>query len=222
MKYQIMESFAGFDDFLIYLGIAAVLLAIFVAIYVRITPYREISEQNWMIVGFGPIGQEIARKAKAFGATTSVIRRKPAASDIADKAGRMADLPRLLPDADVIVLACPLNAETRGFAGRDFFAAVKKGAILVNIARGPLIDDAAMLAALDDGRLASAVLDVFHEEPLPAENPLWAHPKVRLTAHTSFAGSGVRARWDRLFLDNIARFVAAQPLVNEFDPKDFP
>jgi phosphoglycerate dehydrogenase-like enzyme len=122
---------------------------------------------------------------------------------------------------DVIVLACPLNAETRGLAGNQFFSKVKKGAILVNIARGGLIDDAALLASLDAGRLEHAVLDVFHEEPLPVANPFWTHPKVRMTSHTSFAGSGVRERWDNLFLDNIARFVRGEKLVNEVDPGIF-
>jgi phosphoglycerate dehydrogenase-like enzyme len=186
----------------------------------KVTPYREISQTSWLIVGFGAIGSEIARRVKPFGARVTMVRRAPAASPLIDACGTMADLPRLLPEADVIVLACALNGETRGMADERFFAAVKKGAILVNIARGPLIDDQAMIAALDDGRLAAAVLDVFHEEPLPAANPLWAHPKVRLTPHTSFAGSGVRSRWDRLFLNNIGRFVRGEPLINEVNPKD--
>ena len=74
--------------------------------------------------------------------------------------------------------------------------------------------------ALDGDRLAAAVLDVFAEEPLPATHPLWSHPKVRLTPHTSFAGSGARGRWDQLFLDNIACFVNGAPLVNEVSPRD--
>lgn len=186
----------------------------------KVTPYREIAGSNWLIVGFGPIGQEIAKRAKAFGASTAVVRRKPATGPLVDRAGSLADVGRLAADADVIVLACPLNAETRGFAGPAFFTTVKPGAILVNIARGGLIDDAAMIAALDSGQLATAVLDVFHEEPLPAANPLWSHPKVRMTSHTSFAGSGVRGRWERLFLDNIARFVKGEALANEVDPRD--
>jgi phosphoglycerate dehydrogenase-like enzyme len=186
----------------------------------QITPFREIWRTNWLIIGFGPIGQEIAKRAKAFDATTAVVRRTPTVSALADRVGTMADLPTLLPAADVVVIACALNKDTRGFAGPEFFAALKPGAILVNIARGPLIDDAAMIAALDRGQLATAVLDVFHTEPLPAEDPLWAHPKVRLTGHTSFAGNGGRARWDALFLDNIARFAKGQPLVSEVDPKD--
>lgn len=188
----------------------------------KITPYREISETNWVIVGFGPIGQEVAKRVKAFGGTTLVVRRKGLPSPVADKVGTMADLQTFLPQADVVVLACPLTTETRGFAGTKVFNATKNGATLVNVARGALIDDDALVAALDSGQLAAAILDVFSEEPLPATNPFWSHPKIRLTSHTSFAGSGVRGRWDRLFLDNIQRFVKGDALANEFNPKDFP
>lgn len=186
----------------------------------KVTPFRELSQMNWLIVGFGPIGQEVARRVKAFGATTSVVRRSPAPSPLADSVGTMRDLDTFLPAADVIVLACSLNPATRGFADEGFFGRIKKGALLVNVARGGLVVDAAMIAALDEGRLSTAILDVFHEEPLPADNPFWSHPKVRITSHTSFAGSGVRARWDNLFLDNIGRFVRGAPLVNEVDPRD--
>jgi phosphoglycerate dehydrogenase-like enzyme len=188
----------------------------------KITPYREIAGTTWLIIGYGPIGQEIAKRVKAFGARTIVVRRSPATSEAVDRAGTLADLPKLALDADVVVLACPLNAETRGFASKEFFASLKPGATLVNIARGALIDDAAMIASLDEGRLATAILDVFHEEPMPPDNPLWSHPKVRLTSHTSFAGSGVRGRWDELFLENIGRYARGEPLLNEFNPRDFP
>lgn len=188
----------------------------------KITRYREIAGTTWLIVGYGPIGREIARRAKAFGARTMVVRRSPETSELVDQAGTLADLPKLAPLADVVVLACPLNTQTRGFADRAFFASLKPGATLVNIARGALIDDAAMIAALDEGRLATAILDVFHEEPLPSDNLLWGHPKVRLTSHTSFAGSGVRDRWDELFLENIGRYARGEALLNEFDPRDFP
>jgi phosphoglycerate dehydrogenase-like enzyme len=186
----------------------------------QITPFRELSQTNWLIIGFGPIGREIATRVKAFGATTSVIRRAADASPLADKIGTMADLGTMLPDADVVVLACALNDATRGFAGEAFFSKLKPGTILVNIARGALIDDMAMLAALDRDRLATAILDVFHQEPLPTDNPLWTHPKVRLTSHTSFSGSGARGRSDALFLDNITRFANGRPLVNEVNPRD--
>lgn len=184
------------------------------------TPFREMSQTSWLIIGFGPIGREIATRVKAFGATTAVVRRKPEATPLADRIGTMADLPSMLPRADVILMACALNSQTRGFADEAFFSQTKPGAILVNIARGALIDDKAMLAALDRGGLATAILDVFHREPLPTDNPLWTHPRVRLTSHTSYSGSGTRDRTDALFLDNIARFARRQPLVNEVNPRD--
>ncbi|MEQ1612511.1 MAG: NAD(P)-dependent oxidoreductase, partial [Hyphomicrobiaceae bacterium] len=124
----------------------------------QITPFRELSQTSWLIIGFGPIGREIAGRVKAFGATTSVVRRTPEATPLADSIGTMADLGTMLPEADVVVLACALNDETRGFAGEAFFSKLKPGAILVNIARGALIDDKAMLAALDGDRLATAIL----------------------------------------------------------------
>ena len=184
------------------------------------TPFREIAGTNWIIVGFGPIGKATAHLAKAFGATTTVIRRSPTTSEIVDRAGTLSDIGQFLGDADVIVLACPLNAQTEGFANASFFDALKPGCVLVNIARGGLVDDAAMIAALDSGQLGTAVLDVFHEEPLPTDNPLWSHPKVRVTGHTSFSGSGTRGRWDELFFENIQRYAKSEPLLNEVDPKD--
>lgn len=186
----------------------------------RVTRFREISRTNWLIFGYGPIGEAVARRAAAFEAGVAVVRRssKPAAH--ADRTGVMADAKAFAADADVIVLACPLNDETRGTIDAAFFAAAKPGAILINVARGGLIDDAALIAALDDGRIGTAVLDVFHREPLPETDPLWTHPKVRTTPHTSFAGDGVQPRWDRLFLDNIQRFCAGEPLRQEVDPAD--
>ncbi len=186
----------------------------------RVTPFREISRTHWLIIGFGPIGQAIAERVKAFGAAVSVARRNPERCAIADRVGTQAELPSLLPDADVIVLACPLNDATRGLADSRFFAAAKPGALLVNVARGGVIDDAALLAALDGGGVETAILDVFRTEPLPPDNPYWTHPKVRLTPHTSFAGNGFQARWDQLFLDNIVRFANGQPLIREVDPAE--
>ena len=188
----------------------------------QITPFREIWRTNWLIVGFGPIGQETARKVKAFGATTTVIRRSPETNELVDRAGTLETIGDHVGDADVIVLACPLNDQTRGFANKDFFAKVKEGAILLNIGRGLLIDDAALMAALDQGRLAQAVLDVFHTEPLPVDDPLWSHPKVRMTCHTSFAGGGGALRWKELFLDNLPRYVRGEAVLNEVHPDDIP
>lgn len=183
-------------------------------------PFREVSQTNWLIVGFGPIGQEIAKRVKAFGAGVSVVRRSPLPVEHVDSVGTMTDLPKFLGIADVVVLACPVNEQTRGFADATFFAAMKPDTILVNIARGALIDDAALIEALDAGVVGTAILDVFHTEPLPVDDPLWSHPSVRMTSHTSFFGSGVRDRWDQLFLDNIKRFANGQPLAAEVAPSD--
>jgi phosphoglycerate dehydrogenase-like enzyme len=184
------------------------------------TPFREISQMNWLIIGYGPIGQEIAKRVKSFGAKTAVVRRSPDTSENVDQAGTMADLGTFLPEADVVVLACSLNDDTRDFADAEFFGAIKDGAILVNIARGALIVDAAMIKALDEGRLATAVLDVFRQEPLPESDPLWSHPKVHVTSHTSFAGNGSFSRWEQLFLDNVARLANGDAPANEVNPKD--
>ena len=188
----------------------------------KITPFKEIWRTNWLIVGYGPIGQEVARKAKAFGAATSVVRRSPQTNELVDRAGTLDEVGEFARDADVIVLACPLNSDTKGLANAEFFAQAKEGAIILNIGRGLLIDDAALTAALDSGRLSHAVLDVFHTEPLPADDPLWEHPKVHITSHTSFAGSGGPVRWRELFLDNLPRFVRGEELVNEVRPEDIP
>ncbi len=160
------------------------------------TPFRELSRMNWLIVGFGPIGQQLAARVKAFGASTSVVRRSRKAGANTDRVGTMADLDQLLPDADVIVLACPLNNETREFADSRFFGAIKDDAVLVNIARGGLIDDAALIDALDNGGLACAILDVFHEEPCPpitrcGRIRACALPHIRLLMATACGIAGI-------------------------------
>ena len=184
----------------------------------RMTPYREISQTHWLVLGHGPIGQALTKRLKAFEADVSVIRRTAVPTEHADRVGAVSDLQTFLPDADIVVIACPLNDQTRGMADASFFRAMKPGAILVNIARGPLVDDAALIKGLGEGTPSTAILDVFHTEPLPDDDPLWTHPKVRMTPHTSFAGNGSQGRWDQLFLDNIARFVADKPLGQEVDP----
>jgi phosphoglycerate dehydrogenase-like enzyme len=181
--------------------------------------FREVSETTWLIVGFGHIGQEVAKRAKAFGAKIIGIRRSAPPHPLADHMGTLKDLLSFVPEADVIVLSCALNETTRDLASDAFFKAVKPGSILVNIARGPVIVDEALLAALDRNAPSVAVLDVFREEPLPASSPYWTHPKVRVTAHTSAAGSGTIKRGDRLFLDNLKRYAAGEKLINEIDPK---
>lgn len=183
-------------------------------------PFREIAGSRWLIVGFGAIGKGVADRARGFGAHVTGVRRNPAIDPSADRIAAQGDLPSLLPDADVVVLACPLTAETRHMANAGFFAAMKAGSIFVNVGRGGLVDEPALLAALDKGVPEHAVLDVFETEPLPTESPFWAHPRVTLTPHSSGMSSGNATRNDALFLENLARFVGGQPLLNAADPKD--
>jgi len=144
------------------------------------TPYRELGRTRWVLVGFGNIGHEIARRIKPFGVDLTVVRRNPAAEgDLADRVIGLPELAGVLPDADVIVLACALNDETRGMCDEAFFKALKPGAILINIGRGGLVDEEALRAGLDRDQPAHAVLDVFQTEPLAADSWFWDHPKVR-------------------------------------------
>ena len=184
----------------------------------RRVPFREIASTRWLLVGYGAIGQEIARRVKTFGAHMTVVRRSLTPDPMVDAVRPMADLTAALPDADVVVLACALNAETRDMANDDFFAAMKPGAILINIGRGDLVDEDALKAGLDRDQPGRAVLDVFRKEPLPADSWIWTHPKVRLTAHASNAGDGVLARGDTQFLENLRRFLAGADLIAEAHP----
>lgn len=186
----------------------------------EVTPFRELSRTSWTILGHGPIGAALAVRAKAFGAEVAVVRRSPERPEAADRVATLADLPDLLPAADVTVIACPLNAETRGLFDAAMLARMKPGAVLVNVARGPILEEAALPAALDAGRPGVAVLDVFEAEPLPEDHPFWAHPKIRVTGHTSFAGDGTAGRWEALFLENAGRLARGEPLARTVDPRD--
>jgi len=181
----------------------------------RRTPFREISQTRWTVVGFGSIGKLIAQRLKPFGAHLTVVRRSPAPDPLADAVIDMAGLQGVLPQSDVVVLANSLNDATKSMANDKFFAAMKEGSILINIARGALIDDAALQRGLAQNKPAHAVLDVFETEPLPADNWMWAHPKVRISGHTSNAGNGTPGRGDALFLENLRRYLAGESLLNE-------
>lgn len=182
--------------------------------------FREVGQTRWLIVGFGNIGREIAKRAKAFGATVEVVRREPDGEGLADHVSTLADLQESLPQADVVVLACALNDGTRDIADARFFAAMKPGSILVNIGRGGLVDEDALKASLDADKPAHAVLDVFKTEPLPADAWFWDHPKVRVTPHASNRGALTGARGEELFLDNLARYLKGEPLKNRVKPED--
>ena len=180
-------------------------------------PFREVAGTVWLVIGYGNIGREIGRRAGAFGARVIGVRRSASSAPHADEICPMDRLGDKLGNADVIVLCCPHSSETDRLVDAAFLARVKPGAVLVNVARGGVVEDAALLAALDSGQVGTAVLDVFDPEPLPRSSPYWKHPAVRLTGHCSFAGNGTRARADDLFIANLPRYVAGEALVNEVD-----
>jgi len=177
--------------------------------------FREIASTRWLMVGYGPIGQGIAARLAPFGAKLDVIRRGAGNDAHVDRFGTQADIAAWLPDSDVVVLACPLNDATRGLADAAFFNAMKPGAILINIARGEIVDEDALRDGLARQQPAHAVLDVFHTEPLPSDSWFWDHPQVRVTAHCSNAGDGPPARAAVRFIDNLRRYLAGTPLYNE-------
>jgi len=182
--------------------------------------FREISGTRWLLVGFGHIGQAIAQRVKAFGASVTAVRRGSDAAGLADRVVTQAQLAQVLPEADVVVLACSSNASTRHLVDAGFLAAMKPGSVLVNIARGDLVVEADLHQALDHGTPELAILDVFEEEPLPANAWPWTHPRVRLTPHTSNAGSGMRARSEAVFIENLRRISNGESLLNQVSRRD--
>jgi phosphoglycerate dehydrogenase-like enzyme len=181
---------------------------------------RELLDTRWLIIGFGAVGQAVATRAKAFGAQVIGVRRNQDADPLADRIVSPDSLADELADADVVVLACPLTPATRHMADSGFFADMKDDAVLVNVGRGGLVDETALLAGLDAGRPARAVLDVFETEPLPPNSPFWSHPRVSLTAHCSGVGVGQNDRNRDLFLDNLDRYLSGKPLRNEVAKSD--
>ncbi len=185
------------------------------------TPYRELAHTHWLMAGFGNIGHEIAKRIKPFGVELTVVRRDSSASSaLADRVITMSEMAGVLPQADVVVLACALNGETRNMCDEAFFRAMKPGTILINIGRGGLVDEEALKAGLDRDQPAHAILDVFQTEPLPDDSWFWDHPKVRVSAHTSNSGDGNLGRGDELFLENLRRYLGNLPLLNEADPRE--
>ncbi len=189
-------------------------------VYARQMP-RELFGKTVGIVGMGYIGGEIARLAKSFGCRVLGMRRSFASrgpDTVADEAVPPAELFYLLAESDFVVVAAPLTEETRGLIGADQIAAMKRSSYLINIARGPIIAEGALIAALRDGAIAGAGLDVFDREPLPPESELWSLDNVLLTPHISAGTEIYNKRATDIFRDNLRRFLAKEPLTNVVDP----
>ena len=172
------------------------------------------------VVGLGQIGRACARLSKAMGMTVNGVRARPAPCEGVDRVVGPADMHAVLGESDWVIIVTPLTAETENLFDAAAFAALKPGAFLVNMARGRVMDEAAMVAALRSGRLAGASIDVFAEEPLPAESPLWDEPGLHITPHAAgfLTYEDYDTRGTELFLDNLDRFLKGEPLININDP----
>lgn len=182
--------------------------------------YREIYATTWLVIGLGHIGSEVARRAMAFGATVLGVRRRPSGDEPVHEMLTRDELAEHIPRADVIVLAVPGTSDTRHLVDAGFLDRVGSGVVLVNVSRGSVVDEAALLAALDQGRPELAVLDTVATEPLPPDSPLWSHERIRITCHTAALGTGRLERGTDLFLENLDRFRDGASLVNELTVAD--
>jgi phosphoglycerate dehydrogenase-like enzyme len=180
----------------------------------------ELADKTMVLIGVGAIGERTAQIATAFDMQVLGVRRNPQVSVLGvEKMVSPGRLLEILPDADFVVITAPLTQETQGMIGERELRAMKPTAYLVNIGRGGIIDEDALIRALEEGRIAGAGLDVFEEEPLPKDSPLWRMENVIVTAHYA----GYNPRYDEramaIFLDNLRRYKADEPLRNVVDKK---
>lgn len=173
---------------------------------------RDLAGQTAVLVGWGPIGQRIAPVLRLLGLHVVVMRFTPAEAEGGIEMANMADFLTVLPRADWLLLACPLTAQTRGLVNREVLGRLPAGAHLINVARGEVVVESELIAALQSGHLGGAFLDVFEHEPLASDSPLWALPNVMLTPHSAGHSDGNHGRVCQLFLANLARFIERQPL----------
>ncbi len=189
----------------------------------RASGAEELGGQTLGIVGLGRIGEALTTRAKSFGMRVVAVKRNPDARYEADVSPDALyapdDLPRLLAESDHVCIALPYTPDTHHLFDAAMLAHMKPTAYLYNIARGKIVDEAALTDALREHRLAGAGLDVFETEPLPPDSPLWSLDNVLITPHTAGQTPYYFTRAAALFADNLARYLEGQPLHNLYDPK---
>jgi len=179
---------------------------------------RDLPGQTATLVGWGPIGQKLGSLLQALGLKVVAVRRHPASPpqpiSEAVEVVTFENLQQVLPRTDWLILACPLTDKTRQLVNERTLAALPRGAHLINVARGEVVDEQALVSALQSGHLSGAFLDVFAHEPLPTDSPLWAMPQVMVTPHAAGHSDGNEQRVSQMFLDNLQRYTTGQSLLN--------
>ena len=181
---------------------------------------RELSGANVVVVGVGGIGSAFIPHAKHFGMHVIAVREdvKKGRGE-ADEVVSVTELDQVLPRADYVLLSTPVTPATTGMINESRLNKMKPDAYLINVGRGPLVDEAALCNALQTGRIAGAALDVFVEEPLPADSPLWSLKNLLITPHTAAVTERLWDRHYELIVENLRRFMAGNPLLNRVDTR---
>jgi glyoxylate/hydroxypyruvate reductase A len=182
---------------------------------------RQLAGLRALVVGLGGVGRRVASSLAGLGVDVWGLGRAGSVYDV-DGVSRVvnrSDLGAVLPATDIVVLACPLTDDTRGLIGAEQLDLLPLGAVVVNIARGAVVDQEALIGRLRAGRIAGACLDVFAEEPLPAASPLWDMPNVIISPHSASTVSSENVSLVDLFLDNLARWIEGRRLRNLYDPE---
>lgn len=179
---------------------------------------RSVLGAHMTILGFGRVGAAIGAMARQLGMRVTGVRNRPAPSDGADRVVGLDALSGLLGETDFLVLALPMTEATRGLVDDTMLGRLKPGAFLVNVARGGILDEAALIRRLASGHLGGAALDVFATEPLPPDSPLWTTPNLIVTPHIAGNPQGWEMQVAELFGDNLERWLAGRPLQNLVDP----
>ena len=182
-------------------------------------PVRELRDLRVGIIGLGGIGSAVARRALALGMSVAGVRRRATqrGPEGVRWVGILEELPRLAAESDCLVIAAPHTGATAGAVSRRVLELLPKGAMVVNVSRGSLLDEAALLDLINAGRVRGAALDVFAVEPLPPDHPFWSHPRVLVSPHVSAVTTRFWERETALIVDNIKRYLAGAPLTNVVD-----
>lgn len=178
---------------------------------------EELTGKTLAIIGLGRVGREVAHQGKRMDMRVTGMRRSDIGAPDVDRVFDRRELHEMLREADFVVLAAPHTSETDGIIGENELALMKPTAVLINIGRGALVDEDALIRALQHKRLAGAALDVLRDEPPPQESPLWDMPNVILSPHSASTVTHENARITEIFCDNLQRYLAGEPLRNVLD-----